>query len=68
MLSILSSSVLASDENTMIAVNLDRVTVTYVSQPIFEDLSWEIHDGAAWGWSARMAAARAPCCGSLLAS
>lgn len=28
----------------MIAVNLDRVTVTYVSEPIFEDLSWEIHD------------------------
>ncbi|MBN1810995.1 MAG: ABC-F family ATP-binding cassette domain-containing protein [Anaerolineae bacterium] len=28
----------------MIAVNLDRVTVTYVSIPIFEDLSWEIHD------------------------
>jgi ATP-binding cassette subfamily F protein 3 len=28
----------------MIAVNLDRVTVTYMSQPIFEGLSWEIHD------------------------
>ena len=28
----------------MIAVNLDRVTVTYVSIPIFENLSWEIHD------------------------
>ena len=28
----------------MIAVNLDKVTVTYVSEPIFEDLSWEIHD------------------------
>ncbi len=28
----------------MIAVNLDRVTVTYVSDPIFENLSWEIHD------------------------
>jgi ATP-binding cassette subfamily F protein 3 len=28
----------------MIAVNLDRVTVTYVSVPIFENLSWEIHD------------------------
>jgi ATP-binding cassette subfamily F protein 3 len=28
----------------MIAVNLDRVTVTYVSEPIFENLSWEIHD------------------------
>jgi ATP-binding cassette subfamily F protein 3 len=28
----------------MIAINLDRVSVTYVSEPIFEDLSWEIHD------------------------
>jgi ATP-binding cassette, subfamily F, member 3 len=28
----------------MIAVNLDRVTVTYVSVPIFAGLSWEIHD------------------------
>ncbi|MBE9472088.1 MAG: ABC-F family ATP-binding cassette domain-containing protein, partial [Chloroflexi bacterium] len=28
----------------MIAVNLDRVTVTYVSEPVFENLSWEIHD------------------------
>ncbi len=27
----------------MIIMNLDRVSVTYVSQPIFEDLSWEIH-------------------------
>ena len=28
----------------MIAVNLDRVTVTYISEPVFENLSWEIHD------------------------
>jgi ATP-binding cassette subfamily F protein 3 len=28
----------------MIAVNLDRVTVAYVSVPIFENLSWEMHD------------------------
>jgi ATP-binding cassette subfamily F protein 3 len=28
----------------MLAVNLDRVTVTYVSIPIFENLSWEVHD------------------------
>jgi ATP-binding cassette subfamily F protein 3 len=28
----------------MIAVNLDRVSVTYISDPIFENLSWEIHD------------------------
>jgi ATP-binding cassette subfamily F protein 3 len=28
----------------MICVNLDRVTVTYISEPVFEDLSWEIHD------------------------
>lgn len=28
----------------MIAVQLDRVTVSYVSEPVFKDLSWEIHD------------------------
>ncbi len=28
----------------MIAVNLDRVSVTYISEPVFENLSWEIHD------------------------
>ena len=28
----------------MIAVNLDQVTVTYVSEAIFAELSWEIHD------------------------
>ncbi len=28
----------------MIAVNLDKIAYTYVSQPIFADLSWEIHD------------------------
>jgi ATP-binding cassette, subfamily F, member 3 len=28
----------------MIAVNIDRVSYTYVSTPIFENLSWEIHD------------------------
>ncbi len=28
----------------MIAVNLDRITVTYVLEPVFENLSWEIHD------------------------
>jgi len=28
----------------MIAVNLDKVTVTYISEPIFEELSWKIHD------------------------
>ena len=28
----------------MIGVNLDRVTVTYVAEPVFENLSWEIHD------------------------
>ena len=33
----------------MIAVNLDRVTVTYVSEPIFENLSWEIHDDRVLG-------------------
>ena len=33
----------------MIAVNLDRVTFTYVSEPVFENLSWEIHDGRVVG-------------------
>ncbi len=28
----------------MISVNLDRVTVTYISEPVFSELSWEIHD------------------------
>jgi ATP-binding cassette subfamily F protein 3 len=28
----------------MIAANLDRVTVTYILEPVFEELSWEIHD------------------------
>jgi ATP-binding cassette subfamily F protein 3 len=31
-------------EDKMIAVNLDRITVTYVLEPVFENLSWEIHD------------------------
>jgi len=34
----------------MIAVNLDRVSVTYVSEPIFENLSWEIHDDRCVGF------------------
>lgn len=29
---------------SMIAANLDHVSVTYLQQPIFLDLSWEIHD------------------------
>lgn len=28
----------------MIAVHLDHVTITYIHDPIFADLSWEIHD------------------------
>ncbi len=28
----------------MIAVTLDRVTFTYIAEPIFEALSWQIHD------------------------
>jgi ATP-binding cassette subfamily F protein 3 len=28
----------------MIAVNLDRVSITYIQEPIFTDLSWDIHD------------------------
>ena len=27
----------------MIAINLDHVAVTYIAQPIFSELSWEIH-------------------------
>lgn len=27
----------------MIAIHLDRVTVTYISQPVFQELSWEIY-------------------------
>ena len=34
----------------MIAVNLDRVTVTYISEPIFENLAWEIHDDRVVGF------------------
>ena len=33
----------------MIAVNLDRVSVTYTSEPVFVDLSWEIHDARCVG-------------------
>jgi len=28
----------------MIIVNIDKVSVTYISEPIFKDLTWEIHD------------------------
>ncbi|NOZ71400.1 MAG: ABC-F family ATP-binding cassette domain-containing protein [Chloroflexi bacterium] len=28
----------------MIATHLDRVSVTYLSEPVFENLSWQIHD------------------------
>jgi len=28
----------------LIAINLDKVSVTYIAEPIFENLSWEIHD------------------------
>ncbi len=28
----------------MIAIHLDRVSVTYISEPVFENLAWEIHD------------------------
>jgi ATP-binding cassette subfamily F protein 3 len=28
----------------MIAVYVDQVSVTYASEPVFEDLSWQIHD------------------------
>ena len=28
----------------MIAVNLDRVSITHATEPVFEELSWEVHD------------------------
>lgn len=28
----------------MIAIHLDQVSVTYIAQPVFQQLSWEIHD------------------------
>lgn len=28
----------------MIAIHLDKVTITYIARPIFTDLSWAIHD------------------------
>ena len=28
----------------MIAVNLDKVSITYISDPVFENICWEIHD------------------------
>lgn len=34
----------------MIAVNLDHITLTYQIEPLFEDLSWEIHDGRCVGF------------------
>jgi ATP-binding cassette subfamily F protein 3 len=33
----------------MLAVNLDRVSFTYFSQPLFVDLSWEVHEGRCVG-------------------
>jgi ATP-binding cassette subfamily F protein 3 len=34
----------------LIAVNLDRVSFTYIAEPIFENLSWEIHDDRVTGF------------------
>jgi ATP-binding cassette subfamily F protein 3 len=33
----------------MIALNLDRIQFTYISQPLFTGLSWEIHEGRVVG-------------------
>ena len=33
----------------MIAVNLDRVSITYLMEPVFENLSWEIQDNRCVG-------------------
>lgn len=31
-------------DHPMIAIHLDKVTATYIAQPVFRELSWEIHD------------------------
>ncbi len=33
----------------MISVNLDRISVTYIDEPIFSELSWDIHDDRSVG-------------------
>ena len=33
----------------MIALTLDRVAITYIAKPIFQDLSWEVHDDCCIG-------------------
>lgn len=33
----------------MIAIHLDQVSVTYIAQPVFQQLSWEIHDNRVVG-------------------
>lgn len=33
----------------MIAIHLDRISVTYISQPVFQELSWEIHSDRSVG-------------------
>jgi ATP-binding cassette subfamily F protein 3 len=38
------SSFILAGGTTIIACTLDRVGVAYATQPIFDDLSWEIHD------------------------
>jgi ATP-binding cassette, subfamily F, member 3 len=34
---------------SMISIRLDKVSVTYISEPIFDNLSWEIHDNRVAG-------------------
>lgn len=34
----------SSRDGALIAVKLDKISYTYVSQPVFTDLSWDIHD------------------------
>ena len=33
----------------MIATRLDQISITYIAQPLFTDLSWEIHDNRCVG-------------------
>ncbi|MEM7531795.1 MAG: ABC-F family ATP-binding cassette domain-containing protein, partial [Chloroflexota bacterium] len=38
-----------SENKIMILTNLDNIAITYISTPIFTNLSWEIHDGRCAG-------------------
>jgi len=42
--SLLQEMIQSSRDGALIAVKLDKISYTYVSQPVFTDLSWDIHD------------------------